>query len=176
MKIALLIRSLFFFCSLLSLAQMAWGVSCVDTTLNKSFYKLGKIIGRNPGYFVIIPVLLTLLCITGWVFFFYFFSQKMAHVNQRFPIQTIWGVASKIRSFRKMFEAIFRLFGRSALSRIGTIFWFCSKLFIWCWTIIESKERSFCSIKERTLPISHRVWQCYDNTNEQHWFNFALFS
>lgn len=49
---------------------MAWGVSCVDTTLNKSFYKLGKIIGRNPGYFVIIPVLLTLLCITGWVILF----------------------------------------------------------------------------------------------------------
>lgn len=45
--------------------QMAWGVSCVDTTLNRSFYKLGKIIGRNPGYFIIVPVLLTIIFITG---------------------------------------------------------------------------------------------------------------
>lgn len=44
---------------------MAWGVSCVDTTLNQSFYKLGKLIGRNPGYFIIVPVLLTVICITG---------------------------------------------------------------------------------------------------------------
>lgn len=47
---------------------MAWGVSCVDTTLNKSFFSLGKFIGTYPGYFVIIPVLLTFLCMTGWVF------------------------------------------------------------------------------------------------------------
>lgn len=45
--------------------QMGWGVSCVDTTLNKSFYKLGKIIGRHPSYFIIIPTLLTIIFITG---------------------------------------------------------------------------------------------------------------
>ncbi|XP_055316514.1 patched domain-containing protein 3 isoform X2 [Sitodiplosis mosellana] len=45
---------------------MAWGVSCVDTTLNRSFYKLGKVIGRNPGYFIIVPVLLTIIFITGY--------------------------------------------------------------------------------------------------------------
>ncbi|XP_058456298.1 patched domain-containing protein 3 [Malaya genurostris] len=45
---------------------MTCGISCVDNALNRSFYKLGKFIGRHPGYFVIVPVLLTLLCITGY--------------------------------------------------------------------------------------------------------------
>lgn len=42
-------------------------VSIVDRLLNKSFGKLGVLIGHHPGYFIIIPVLLTLLCITGYV-------------------------------------------------------------------------------------------------------------
>lgn len=46
---------------------MAWGVSVLDKTLNKSFYKLGIIIGKSPGYFIIVPVLLTIICITGYV-------------------------------------------------------------------------------------------------------------
>lgn len=46
---------------------MTCGVSWVDNTLNKSFFKLGIFIGKNPGYFLIVPVLLALLCITGLV-------------------------------------------------------------------------------------------------------------
>ncbi|XP_030375300.1 patched domain-containing protein 3 [Scaptodrosophila lebanonensis] len=45
---------------------MTCGISCVDRTLNKSFYHLGICIAKHPGYFVIIPVLLTLLCMTGY--------------------------------------------------------------------------------------------------------------
>ncbi|KAH8237024.1 hypothetical protein KR038_003017 [Drosophila bunnanda] len=45
---------------------MTCGISCVDKTLNKSFYHLGVCIAKHPGYFIIIPVLLTLLCITGY--------------------------------------------------------------------------------------------------------------
>ncbi|XP_022227646.2 patched domain-containing protein 3 [Drosophila obscura] len=45
---------------------MTCGISCVDKTLNKSFYHLGIKIANNPGYFIIIPVLLTLLCMTGY--------------------------------------------------------------------------------------------------------------
>ncbi|EDW00569.1 GH20944 [Drosophila grimshawi] len=45
---------------------MTCGISCVDKTLNKSFYHLGICIAKHPGYFVIIPVLLTLLCMTGY--------------------------------------------------------------------------------------------------------------
>lgn len=44
---------------------MTCGISFVDTALNKSFAKLGYFIGKHPGYFIIIPVLLTLLCMTG---------------------------------------------------------------------------------------------------------------
>ncbi|KMY91712.1 patched domain-containing protein 3 [Drosophila simulans] len=45
---------------------MPCGISCVDKTLNKSFYHLGICIAKHPGYFIIIPVLLTLLCMTGY--------------------------------------------------------------------------------------------------------------
>lgn len=45
--------------------QMWCEVSIVDRQLNKSFGKLGVFIGHHPGYFIIIPVLLTMLCITG---------------------------------------------------------------------------------------------------------------
>ncbi|KAK0078399.1 hypothetical protein PV325_002536 [Microctonus aethiopoides] len=38
----------------------------VDDFLNRTFYKLGFIVGHNPGYFVIIPVLLSCICITGY--------------------------------------------------------------------------------------------------------------
>ncbi|KAI5641695.1 patched family domain-containing protein [Phthorimaea operculella] len=41
-------------------------LTIVDDVLNRSFYKLGFVVGRNPGYFIIIPVLLTLLMITGY--------------------------------------------------------------------------------------------------------------
>ncbi|GLV34155.1 Patched-related [Carabus blaptoides fortunei] len=46
--------------------QMGCGLTCVDDLLNRSFYKLGVCVGRRPGYFLIVPVLLTLLCITGY--------------------------------------------------------------------------------------------------------------
>ncbi|KOB73415.1 putative cholesterol transport protein [Operophtera brumata] len=46
-------------------------LTIVDDVLNRSFYKLGLIVGRNPGYFIIIPVLLTLLMITGYQRIYY---------------------------------------------------------------------------------------------------------
>ena len=41
-------------------------LNCVDNLLKKLFRGLGRAIGRNPGYFVIIPVLLTALCASGF--------------------------------------------------------------------------------------------------------------
>lgn len=38
----------------------------VDDTLNRSFYKLGYLVGKNPGYFIIIPILLACICVTGY--------------------------------------------------------------------------------------------------------------
>ena len=41
-------------------------LTIVDETLRSWFYRLGVSIGREPGYFLIIPVLLTALCGTGF--------------------------------------------------------------------------------------------------------------
>ncbi|XP_025835862.1 patched domain-containing protein 3 [Agrilus planipennis] len=45
---------------------MKMGLRIVDDLLNKSFYRLGRIVGHYPGYFIIVPVLLTLLAVTGY--------------------------------------------------------------------------------------------------------------
>lgn len=45
---------------------MGCKLTFVDDALNKSFYKLGLIVGKQPGYFIIIPILLSLLMITGY--------------------------------------------------------------------------------------------------------------
>ncbi|KAF7270000.1 hypothetical protein GWI33_016989 [Rhynchophorus ferrugineus] len=42
------------------------GLKIVDDTLNRSFYKLGLLVGKHPGYFLIIPVLITILGMTGY--------------------------------------------------------------------------------------------------------------
>lgn len=52
--------------SLSILLQMTCGITIVDDALNRSFYKLGLVVGKYPGYFIIIPVLLTVICITGY--------------------------------------------------------------------------------------------------------------
>ena len=38
----------------------------VDETLRSWFYHLGEAIGKEPGYFLIVPLLLTALCGTGF--------------------------------------------------------------------------------------------------------------
>lgn len=43
-----------------------WHMTCVDDFLNRAFYKLGLIVGRHPGYFVIVPILLACICFTGY--------------------------------------------------------------------------------------------------------------
>lgn len=45
---------------------MGCGVTLVDRFLTYTFYHLGVFVGKNPGYFVIIPVILTALCATGY--------------------------------------------------------------------------------------------------------------
>lgn len=45
---------------------MGCGLTLVDKFLTRSFYRLGVFVGKSPGYFIIIPVILTLLCTTGY--------------------------------------------------------------------------------------------------------------
>ncbi|KAF5303490.1 hypothetical protein FQA39_LY09953 [Lamprigera yunnana] len=42
------------------------GLRFADKFLNRSFFKLGLLVGRHPGYFLIVPVLLFLLFLTGY--------------------------------------------------------------------------------------------------------------
>lgn len=42
------------------------GLKIVDDSLNKAFYKLGLVVGKHPGYFIIVPILLTCLGMTGY--------------------------------------------------------------------------------------------------------------
>ncbi|XP_076653309.1 patched domain-containing protein [Halictus rubicundus] len=40
--------------------------TCVDEFLNRTFHKLGFVVGQHPGYFVVIPVLVAFICFTGY--------------------------------------------------------------------------------------------------------------
>ncbi|XP_050310845.1 patched domain-containing protein 3-like isoform X1 [Anthonomus grandis grandis] len=42
------------------------GIKIVAEYLNRSFYNLGLVVGKHPGYFLIMPVLITLLGMTGY--------------------------------------------------------------------------------------------------------------
>lgn len=46
--------------------KMTCKLTIVDDCLNKAFYRLGLFVGKRPGYFIIIPILLSLLMITGF--------------------------------------------------------------------------------------------------------------
>ncbi|XP_063975271.1 patched domain-containing protein 3 isoform X4 [Diachasmimorpha longicaudata] len=45
---------------------MRFSVTIVDDFLNRAFFKVGLFVGRHPGYFVIVPLLLACICITGY--------------------------------------------------------------------------------------------------------------
>ena len=38
----------------------------LDSQLRRLFYKLGHFVGEHPGYFIIVPALVTALCATGF--------------------------------------------------------------------------------------------------------------
>ncbi|KAG7207898.1 hypothetical protein KM043_009492 [Ampulex compressa] len=46
--------------------KMWRSMTCVDDFLNRAFHKVGLVVGRHPGYFVIIPILLACICFTGY--------------------------------------------------------------------------------------------------------------
>ena len=46
--------------------QMCSRMDVVDTLLTWFFERLGRQIGRTPGYFLIVPLLLNALCATGF--------------------------------------------------------------------------------------------------------------
>ncbi|XP_076276527.1 patched domain-containing protein isoform X5 [Lasioglossum baleicum] len=55
-----------FDCSHRNRATMWKNFTCVDEFLNRTFHKLGFVVGQHPGYFVVIPVLVAFICFTGY--------------------------------------------------------------------------------------------------------------
>lgn len=45
---------------------MTCGIEFIDKWLTKVFYKLGHVVAKHPGYFLLVPVFLTAICITGF--------------------------------------------------------------------------------------------------------------
>ncbi|XP_046993292.1 patched domain-containing protein 3 [Schistocerca americana] len=45
---------------------MGCGLTWVDSALNRGFYRLGLLVGRRPGYFIVVPILLSGLFATGY--------------------------------------------------------------------------------------------------------------
>ncbi|KAL4113456.1 hypothetical protein QTP88_017073 [Uroleucon formosanum] len=45
---------------------MTCGIECIDKWLTKAFYRLGLVVAKHPGYFLLVPVFLTAICITGF--------------------------------------------------------------------------------------------------------------
>lgn len=64
----------------------------VDRTLKSFFYWLGCKIGESPGYFLVVPLLLTALCMSGFQQMDYEFEPE--YLGWIFP--PIWSVDSAI--------------------------------------------------------------------------------
>nr|CAD7255740.1 unnamed protein product [Timema shepardi] len=65
-------------------ATMSCGVTWVAASLKRGFYKLGVVVGRHPGYFLIIPALLSLACVTGY--------QRIKYeIDPEYLFSPVWG-------------------------------------------------------------------------------------
>nr|CAD7195524.1 unnamed protein product [Timema douglasi] len=65
-------------------AAMSCGVTWVAASLKRGFYKLGVVVGRHPGYFLIIPALLSLACVTGY--------QRIKYeIDPEYLFSPVWG-------------------------------------------------------------------------------------
>ncbi|XP_026685942.1 patched domain-containing protein 1-like [Diaphorina citri] len=64
------------------------GLKCVDNTLKRLFFKLGVFIARHPGYFIIVPILLTIICITGFQRIFFEMDPEYLFSPQHGPGKT----------------------------------------------------------------------------------------
>nr|CAD7425808.1 unnamed protein product [Timema monikensis] len=65
-------------------AAMSCGVTWVAASLKRGFYKLGVVVGRHPGYFLIVPVLLSLACVTGY--------QRIKYeIDPEYLFSPVWG-------------------------------------------------------------------------------------
>lgn len=85
----------------------------VDDTLKKVFFKLGVMIGNNPGYFIIVPLLLTALCASG-------FQRMNYNYDPEYLLSPSTGEAKQERAImEKYFPVNYNYFQPQRMSRVG---------------------------------------------------------
>jgi len=85
----------------------------VDDTLKKVFFKLGVMIGKNPGYFIIVPLLLTALCASG-------FQRMDYNYDPEYLLSPSTGEAKQERAImEKYFPVNYNFFQPQRMSRVG---------------------------------------------------------
>ncbi len=87
--------------------------SCVDRAFRKFFYWLGSNIGQRPGYFIIVPILLTALLATG-------FQQMNYNYDPEYLFSPTTGFAKNERAMvEHYFPTNFSDFRASRITRPG---------------------------------------------------------
>ena len=85
----------------------------IDTALKKWFFKLGVFVGQNPGYFIIVPALLTALCASG-------FQQMNYNYDPEYLFSPSTGRAKSERDIlENRFPTNYSQFKASRMSRVG---------------------------------------------------------
>jgi len=84
--------------------NMCQRMEIVDDTLRTLFRKLGRCIGNRPGYFVIVPILISALCASG-------FQRIVFEADPEYLFSPVDGEVSKSMVFLKVM-----------LGKIGTQF------------------------------------------------------
>lgn len=85
----------------------------VDQAFKRWFYKLGFMIGTHPGYFIIVPLLLTALCASG-------FQQMIYNYDPEYLFSPSDGEAKNERGILEhYFKVNYSEFKASRLTRPG---------------------------------------------------------
>ncbi|XP_063233113.1 patched domain-containing protein 3-like [Bacillus rossius redtenbacheri] len=72
------------------------GLTWVDSRLNRAFYQLGLVVGRHPGYFLVVPVLVSLLCVTGY-------QRVRYEIDPEYLFSPVWGEGKSERAVVEQF-------------------------------------------------------------------------
>ena len=85
----------------------------VDAAFKRWFYKLGFMIGSHPGYFIVVPLLLTALCASG-------FQQMIYNYDPEYLFSPTDGEAKSERAvLENYFKVNYSDFKASRLTRPG---------------------------------------------------------
>lgn len=98
--------------------------NCVDYLLRKLFYKFGFVVAKYPGYFLIVPLFLTLISVTGFQRLHYEMDAEFLFSPENGP--------SKME--RSIIESFFKInyshrFNPTRITRPGNFLFILSLLF-----------------------------------------------